>query len=75
CMDEEEIRKSLEHEYLQDLMDQEEENMNIAKMERQEKFDEEALQEALEEEKMYERLELERQRDVQHWEHETGEAL
>ncbi|GJU04070.1 hypothetical protein Tco_1114408 [Tanacetum coccineum] len=66
-----EIRKSLEHEHLQYLMDKKEEQMNITEMKRQEKLDKEALQQALEEEKMYERLELERQRDVKQWEHET----
>nr|GEW50565.1 retrotransposon Orf1 [Tanacetum cinerariifolium] len=54
------IRQSMEHEYLQGLLDEQEDQRQKEEKEHQEKLDEEAFQQAMEEERMYKRMYLER---------------
>ncbi|PWA53888.1 hypothetical protein CTI12_AA443990 [Artemisia annua] len=52
-MDEEDIRQAMEHEYLQGLLDEQEEQMQNYEREETERLGEEALQQALEEERIF----------------------
>ncbi|PWA41030.1 hypothetical protein CTI12_AA561450 [Artemisia annua] len=52
-MDEEDIRQAMEHEYLQGLLDEQEEKMQNYEREETERLGEEALQQALEEERIF----------------------
>nr|GEV83836.1 aspartic proteinase CDR1-like [Tanacetum cinerariifolium] len=56
-MGKEDIMKSMEHDYLQGLLDDQRQK---EEKKHQEKLDEEAFQQAMKEERMYERMELER---------------
>ncbi|GKA22456.1 hypothetical protein Tco_0708418 [Tanacetum coccineum] len=66
-MDEDDIRQSMEHEYLEGLLDEQEDLRQKKEKEHQQKLDEEAFQKAIEEEDMYERMVLERERDELQW--------
>ncbi|GJR18667.1 hypothetical protein Tco_0967194 [Tanacetum coccineum] len=61
-MDEDEIRENLEHDYMQDLLDAEEDKRIQQEREYQEKLDEEAFQEAMEQQHMQEQMDKERER-------------
>ncbi|PWA51416.1 Chloramphenicol acetyltransferase-like domain-containing protein [Artemisia annua] len=69
-MDEDEIRKNMHHEYMEDLLIQEEERLAVLDRERleQEAFDEEALRLTLEEEERWKEQDLKREQD-EHTEH------
>ncbi|PWA73452.1 hypothetical protein CTI12_AA260810 [Artemisia annua] len=66
-MDEEEIRRNMEDEYMQGLLDEQEEMRQQYEKEEQEKLDEAAVQQTLEEERMFARMDLERERQEQEW--------
>ena len=66
-MDEEDIRRHMEDEYMQGLLDEQEEMRQQYEKEQQEKLDEAVLQQALEEERMFDRMDLERERQEQEW--------
>ncbi|GJU51850.1 pentatricopeptide repeat-containing protein [Tanacetum coccineum] len=61
-MDEDEIRENLEHDYMQDLLDAEEDKRVQKERECQEKLDEEVLQEAMEQQHINEQMDEERER-------------
>ncbi|GKF60055.1 hypothetical protein Tco_0176841, partial [Tanacetum coccineum] len=61
-MDEDEIRENLEHDYMQDLLDVEEDKRIQQEREYQEKVDEKAFQEAMEQQHMQEQMDKERER-------------
>ncbi|GJR75293.1 hypothetical protein Tco_0087658 [Tanacetum coccineum] len=67
-MDEDDIRQSMEDEYMQGLLDEQEDLRQKQEKEHQDKLDEEALQQSREEEFMFERMDLEREREEQQWE-------
>ncbi|GJZ54043.1 hypothetical protein Tco_0608928 [Tanacetum coccineum] len=60
-------RQNIEHEYLQGLLDEEEEKRQKEEKEYQEKLDKEAFRQAMEEEAMFERIDLERARQEEEW--------
>ena len=66
-MDEEDIRRHMEDEYMQGLLDEQEEMRQQYEKEEQEKLDEAVLQQALEEERMFDRMDLQRERQEQEW--------
>ncbi|GJS66421.1 hypothetical protein Tco_0680985 [Tanacetum coccineum] len=61
-MDEKDIMQSMEDEYLEGQLDEQEEQRQKEEKEHQEKLDEEAFQQVMEEQRMYERMGLERER-------------
>ncbi|GJV73924.1 hypothetical protein Tco_1493919 [Tanacetum coccineum] len=61
-MDEDEIRENLEHDYMQDLLDTEEDKRIQQDREYQKKLDEEAFQEEMEQQHMQEQMDKERER-------------
>ncbi|GKA11925.1 splicing factor [Tanacetum coccineum] len=67
-MDEDDIRQSMEDEYLQGLLDKQKDPRQKQEKEHQDKLYEEALQQSREEEFMFERIDLEREREEQQWE-------
>nr|GEV28402.1 RNA-directed DNA polymerase, eukaryota, reverse transcriptase zinc-binding domain protein [Tanacetum cinerariifolium] len=67
-MDEDDIRQSMEDEYMQGLLDEQEDLRHKQEKEHQDKLDKEALHQTREEEFMFERMDLEREREEQQWE-------
>ena len=67
-MDEEDIRQAMHHEYLQGLLDEQEEQMQNYEREETKILGEEALQQSSEEERLFARMDEERERKEQEWE-------
>ncbi|GJS30381.1 hypothetical protein Tco_0491001 [Tanacetum coccineum] len=72
-----EIRENLEHDYMHDLLDVEEDKRIQEEREYQEKLDEEAFQEAMEQQQMNEQIDEEREkqnREEREWEERNGDG-